>query len=646
MWIFGQVWFACLVGFAVGVLLDWAIRVRPLTKRVAELEDRIAAGARAARAEGELGRSVFDRGPFAPANMDPDGFVTQRNRGGLLTPAREPENSLATDLISMGPDQTEARTGVEDYPGVSRLSTTWEAEAEEATRNAPEPWHPVSAEPERASEAWQPEAERTVESWHQKPFEPEGEPEPEEWTPITITSSAPPVDESASWRTELNPPVEPPPPTDAEADRQYLEFLRAGAAHAPADPSADGDDGYDDNADFPADMHGEVPEDVPGAAEVTTVLPFPLAEQSETDEEAPRLEGYEAYENYADEYQRNGNGEAGQSQDYQYGEYQYYTEDVEEPEESATPLPRRGAAGESSLRFAPFEALYEPQSDAEPVGVTPRPGELTPISEGGWHPFQKPAEVDAGDGYESYEPFQPAGADASLNGAHALRGQDDGGQDDGQGPSSWFDLAGGQPAERQPAETTTMTHRMLPVSRPDMDHPDLLGQSVFGGNDAPSYAEDPAPRSLFEPVIAPDTLEDDFGAPGYQQPEPPVQPAAESSSDDFFAPRPIRVRTGLDGPPTQIIPAIRPEPEHVAAPPEGGAAGQPAPGPFGPGSALPLPDGSAPTPDFRIKARTSSMVFHTEASPFYERLEPQVWFRNQEDAKRAGFTSWERPRSW
>jgi hypothetical protein len=40
------------------------------------------------------------------------------------------------------------------------------------------------------------------------------------------------------------------------------------------------------------------------------------------------------------------------------------------------------------------------------------------------------------------------------------------------------------------------------------------------------------------------------------------------------------------------------------------------------------------------------MVYHTESSPFYERLEPQVWFRDQKDAQRAGFTSWERPRSW
>lgn len=690
MWIFGQVWFACLVGFAVGVLLDWAIRVRPLGKRVAELEDRMASDARAARAEGELGRSVFDRGAFSPANMDADGFVTQRNRGGLLTPSRQPERSLGTELISMGAEQTEVRTGVEDFPGVARLSSSWEADAEEATRNAPEPWHPVqSQEAERTPDAWLPDAAgRTPDSRQEKAFEPERESEPDEWTPITIGSPQP-ADDSASWRTQLNPPVEPPPPSDAEADRQYLEFLRAGAAHAPTGESPDADDedyrtgAYDtsaDNGDFPVDMHGEVPDDVPEtAAEVTTVLPFPLAEQTEADDEAPRVEGYEAYESYADSYQRNGYESNGYdaATPGSYEEYQYYTEDVEEPEES-TPLPRRGSSSEMSQRFSAFELPYAPHTEAEPAEVTPGYGEITPIEDGGWQPFQKPAGVDAGDGYESYQPYQfddgeYAGA-ASPGGAHALLGQDD------EGSSSWFDHPEGERAAEPAAGTSALTHRMLPVSRPDLDHPDLLEESVFGGDDSPVYAEEDRPRSLFEPVIQPDAVEDDhrtsdhpdhdhhdgdyrgddYRGDDYREPvysSAPVDPGSQrmaqqnETTDEFFAPRPIRVRTGVDGPITQSIPAIPPvpEPPHVAgqaAPPAPEGTGNVAPGPFGPGSALPLPDGSAPAPEFRIKARTSSMVFHTESSPFYQRLEPQVWFRDQEEAKRAGFTSWERPRTW
>jgi hypothetical protein len=98
-------------------------------------------------------------------------------------------------------------------------------------------------------------------------------------------------------------------------------------------------------------------------------------------------------------------------------------------------------------------------------------------------------------------------------------------------------------------------------------------------------------------------------------------------------PHPVRVPTGATG-----------QPPSPARAPAGSSGWQM--GPFGPGSALPLPDGSAPSPQFRVKARTSSMVFHTESSPFYERLEPQVWFRSADDAQRAGFTSWERPRSF
>lgn len=77
----------------------------------------------------------------------------------------------------------------------------------------------------------------------------------------------------------------------------------------------------------------------------------------------------------------------------------------------------------------------------------------------------------------------------------------------------------------------------------------------------------------------------------------------------------------------------------------GPSAEEPPAGPFGPGSALSRVDGGSPSPEFEIKARTSSMVFHTPNSPFYERLLPQVWFRTEEDAKRAGFTSWERPQN-
>jgi hypothetical protein len=294
---------------------------------------------------------------------------------------------------------------------------------------------------------------------------------------------------------------------------------------------------------------------------------------------------------------------------------------------------------------------------------------------------------------------------SSSNGAHTLADQED------AGGSSWFDLNADAPP--QPVHSDAgMTQRMLPVSRPDLDHPDLLPASVFGTETDLVYEEEPSPRSLFEPVVQPEALVDDFGSPSdyssssysapsssdyaasdyssspdyspsdyspsssdyaqssasdyssslspsdfgspsdfassdYSSPSADFTPAdfdqaperTETTEEFFNAPRPVRVRTGVDGQGTQSMPAMSP-----VAEPESGL--DVAAGPFGPGSALPNPDGSAPSQDFRIKARTSSMVFHTESSPFYERLEPQVWFRDAEEAQRAGFTSWERPRGW
>lgn len=562
MWIFGQVWFACLVGFVVGVLLDWVVRVRPLSRRVAELEHRRAAEARTARQDGEYGRSVFDRGPFATENMTPDGFVTNRNRGGLLTPG---STGLATELLDQ-PAPEEPSHGVADYPGVARLAETWE-EAEEATRAAPEPWQPVPPAAANEETTWV-----SARPWEQE------------------TTAVEPT------------PATPAPEQQGDAEAQYLEFLRSGGA-----PTEDED----------AVTHGEVAP--PGE---TTVL--------------PQIEGYEAYESYADEYEQNQNGYR-QSNGYPEGFEEYQPDDYEEPAESSTPLPRR-VSGENSTRFAPFQVSAE--GEAQPAAA-----ELTPIEEGGFQPFQKPTDVEPVAGYDAEwlgEPYQqPA---APVNG-YAQESTSD------ADSSSWFDLSETNPAYA--GGEGALTQRMLPVSRPDLDHPDLLRESVFGTEQDGEYQEDVRPRSLFEPVIAADDLEDTYRAPAYE-PEHAGEfgsPAEAESGDvdsseeagpmettnEFFPtpPHPVRVRTGVDSPVTETIPAISDD-----EPPPGDE------GPFGPGSALPHPDGSPPGPGFQVKARTSSMVFHTQSSPFFDRLEPQVWFRTPEDAQRAGFTSWERPRSY
>jgi hypothetical protein len=524
MWIFGQVWFACLVGFAAGVLLDWVVRVRPLTHQVADLESRARNSPHA-----ESDDSMFHRGTYdAPGRFDSTGFGGDRSRG-LLTPA-EPA-SLATDLLEVDqrptPSPDQPFSGVEDYPGVARLSGIW------------------ADDPEQTPEA----------QW--------GSSEPQADTPTTVTPLVPPPSSS-----------QVPPPS--EADQQYLEFLRSGGT--TADRDAEG--AFDDRDELVDEPRREAP------AEVTSIL--------------PAVDGYGAYEGYAqDDFTSNGyqhNGYQGDYQDngfsqpsspggYDHDGYQivdYQQEDLTDPGESSMPLPHRDTSEHSPRRYAPFEIPFGQLdgSDAQyGSDVQSRAGDLTPIGDGGFQPFQKPGD--------------DIGPDT----------------DDLGEPSSWFDMSAAPPPPRS-----------LPIGEPGATHPDLLGESVFGGEQDHGYQEDGAGRSLFEPVIAPDDTPPDYDAPLF-----------DPTGGQGTTPRPIRVRTGVEATgPTPVI----------------GNGHEPPAGPFGPGSALPLPDGRPPSPGFRVKARTSSMVFHTESSPFYERLEPQVWFRDQQDAERAGFTSWERPRSW
>jgi hypothetical protein len=63
-------------------------------------------------------------------------------------------------------------------------------------------------------------------------------------------------------------------------------------------------------------------------------------------------------------------------------------------------------------------------------------------------------------------------------------------------------------------------------------------------------------------------------------------------------------------------------------------------GPYGPGSAAPLSDGSGPA-GYDIKGNADSMLFHTPASPYYGRTKAEAWFKTEADAVRAGFSRWD-----
>jgi hypothetical protein len=60
-------------------------------------------------------------------------------------------------------------------------------------------------------------------------------------------------------------------------------------------------------------------------------------------------------------------------------------------------------------------------------------------------------------------------------------------------------------------------------------------------------------------------------------------------------------------------------------------------GPFGPGSAMPLPGGDSPSPEFTIKASVSALRYCTPESPQFDRTVAEVWFKTPADAERVGF---------
>jgi hypothetical protein len=77
---------------------------------------------------------------------------------------------------------------------------------------------------------------------------------------------------------------------------------------------------------------------------------------------------------------------------------------------------------------------------------------------------------------------------------------------------------------------------------------------------------------------------------------------------------------------------------------DAGTASEPAvaavtPGPY-PGSCLPTGDGSIPD-GYPVKGNEATMLYHTDASPFFGRTRADVWFDTEEAADAAGFTRWD-----
>jgi small subunit ribosomal protein S2 len=122
-----------------------------------------------------------------------------------------------------------------------------------------------------------------------------------------------------------------------------------------------------------------------------------------------------------------------------------------------------------------------------------------------------------------------------------------------------------------------------------------------------------------------------------------VEPAAAAETEPAAATETEPVADAETDPAaaTETEPAAATETEPVADAETDPAAATETDGGFGPDSAAPVADGTAPE-GFEVKGNATSMKFHTPSSPWYDRTNAEVWFRTAEAAEAAGFVNAEK----
>lgn len=141
-----------------------------------------------------------------------------------------------------------------------------------------------------------------------------------------------------------------------------------------------------------------------------------------------------------------------------------------------------------------------------------------------------------------------------------------------------------------------------------------------------SVRVEPTPSALPKRVPSKPRHQVPFGVmPSADTPAPVAAATAEEAPDvprSLFEPIIPATDEGMSTPP----------PPHRLRQGSGGGRG-----PFGPGSAMPLPGGASPSPEFTIKASVAALRYCTPDSPQFGRTVAEVWFRTAADAERVGF---------
>ncbi|WP_424190006.1 hypothetical protein ACOBQX_14460 [Actinokineospora sp. G85] len=249
----------------------------------------------------------------------------------------------------------------------------------------------------------------------------------------------------------------------------------------------------------------------------------------------------------------------------------------------AAPLLGADAAAETSI--VP-RVVDEPQPESQPESQ-PEPAPQTPPL-----PKRPPRTAPAAEQTTFTEPEPEPAADSALP-------QDLSASYTTPAPQR----PGGPLPKRTPAKPRTRVPFGVQTTAPGGQEPPLPAAVVAEIPPEPDDAQGTRERSLFEPIVPVD----------HQPAKEPVAAAVAAA--------PQRRRGGRTPNTTGI----------------GGVDPFVPPGPFGPGSAMPLPGGRPPSSEFTIKASVTALRYCSPESPKFDRTVAEVWFRSVDDAERVGF---------
>jgi hypothetical protein len=653
MWVFGQVWLLCLLAFVIGAVLDHLLFTRPLRKQVRQLEIQLAKAKRADAApppESDVERTgiVDEHPPPSLGGWEPDRRPSWEREREQEPVAESPRTLLApTPEHDLGYDRPEPRYDAEpvtDQPlqSFAPAEHDYQAEHEHDAEPTPEPTRIV--EPEPAAEPEPVQAEVT------EPPQPPADDRP---TQVQAPIPAPPPirnpspaemtavinriagEANATETTSILPAARDDHEDMELADHGPATPAQGQLAHAPADDLED-EPLVDDVVDEELTDSERV-----AAAETTGPVAVSVIAAAEKAVQERRLAGELGQDDEPEPPSRHSLAEAEPARhglvddqpdeaEHEYAEPEPAAQSFAAPTRDAEPFTPHEPEQPAAHSFTPHEP--EPQAFAEPAAQP-----FEPVNA-----FEQPAAESDGQ-VQLEELSQPIRLDPNQFGKPIPPGALT--PPGSVTPPEPAESASPLPTRPQPARPEPAPMEAVGRAR-SLFEPvlDPEGEDPYEDLDGFQPIQEPTTRSFsstdsvpFTPILAPELLAN-------EQPLPPVSTPAGLPKRTVSNSWP-RGGNGLGAGPQPFDPApfrprqaFSPMPRNTdAAPIRRPSSGGPRT-PFGPGSALPKPDGSAPSDDYQVKAMIGSRTYHAVGSGGFDTVRAEVWFRNADEAERAGFS--------